>query len=56
VVIGEPISSGHFSQRAAIHAAMASLLARVSDRYGEDVATRSEACQGIAMGPVFEEG
>jgi hypothetical protein len=56
VVIGEPIPSGRFSQRAAICAAMASLLARVNNGCDENVATSDDACHGIAMGPVSEEG
>jgi 1-acyl-sn-glycerol-3-phosphate acyltransferase len=47
VVIGEPIPSGQFNQRAAIHAAMASLLARVNNHH-DDVATSDEARHGIA--------
>jgi 1-acyl-sn-glycerol-3-phosphate acyltransferase len=42
VVIGEPISSGQFSQRAAIHAAMASLLARVNNPHDEALTTSNQ--------------
>jgi hypothetical protein len=51
VAIGEPIATGHFSQRAAIHAAMASLLARVNGRHDENATTSDETCPGIGMGP-----
>jgi Acyltransferase len=51
VLIGEPIASGHFSQRAAIHAAMASLLARINDGYDESLTTSDEAYHGLAAGP-----
>src|SRR5262245_32676179 len=42
VVIGEPISLGQFSHRAAIHAAMASLLARVNNRHDETLTTSDQ--------------
>src|SRR5262249_233801 len=37
VAIGEPISSGHLALRAALHAAMASLLPRVDNRHAASV-------------------
>ena len=48
VVIGEPISSGQFSQRAAIHAAMASLLARVSNPHDENLTTSNQTYHELA--------
>lgn len=51
VAIGEPISSGHFSQRAAIHAAMASLLARVDNRDDENPMTSDETHYGLVIAP-----
>src|SRR5262245_46961932 len=53
VVIGEPISSGTSGQRGAIHAAMASLLARVNNRHGGSPATSDETCHGLGMGPAI---
>src|SRR5262245_40274290 len=49
VMIGEPISSGHFTQRAAVRAAMAALLARVDDRYDANLATADGTCVGPAI-------
>jgi hypothetical protein len=51
VVIGEPISSERFTQRTAIHAAMASLLATVNSRHDESVAASEETYRELAMGP-----
>jgi hypothetical protein len=48
VVIGEPISSGQSSQRAAIHAAMASLLARLDTPNGEDLTTSTQIFHELA--------
>ena len=42
VVIGAPVSSGQFSHRTAIHAAMASLLVRVNDAHDEDLTTSNQ--------------
>ena len=53
VVIGEPISSGTSGQRGAIHAAMASLLARVNNRRDGSLATSDETCHGLGMGPAI---
>jgi Acyltransferase len=50
VVIGEPITSRRFSQREAIHAAMASLLARVNKRDDESLTTSDETYHGLAIG------
>lgn len=48
VLIGEPISSGQFSQRAAIHAAMASLLARVNNPHDADLTTSNQINHELA--------
>lgn len=48
VVIGEAISSGPFSQRAAIRAAMASLLARASNPHDEDLARSDQIYHELA--------
>jgi hypothetical protein len=48
VVIGKPISSRQFGQRAAIHAAMASLLARVGNRHEESLTTSEQAYHQLA--------
>jgi hypothetical protein len=50
VAIGKPISSGHFNQRAAIHAAIAPLLASVNNRHDENVTTCNEAYRELAIG------
>jgi acyltransferase-like protein len=42
VVIGEPISSGQFRHRAAIHAAMASLLVRVNNPHDDHLTTSNQ--------------
>jgi hypothetical protein len=46
VVIGESISSGHSGRRAAIHAAMASLLTRTKNRHDESLTTRAPKSSG----------
>jgi hypothetical protein len=51
VVIGEPISSERFTQRAAIHAAMASLLAIVNSRHDENLTACEEPYRELAIGP-----
>jgi len=48
VVIGEPISAGQCSQRSAIHAAMASLLARVNDPRDEGLMTDNQVYHELA--------
>jgi hypothetical protein len=48
VLIGEPISSGQFSQPAAIRAAMASLLARVSNPLDKDLTTSNQVYHELA--------
>jgi hypothetical protein len=48
VVIGEPISSGQFSRRAAIRAAMASLLARAGNPHHEDLTTGNQIYHELA--------
>jgi ribosomal protein L18E len=48
VVIGEPISSGQSSQRVAIRAAMASLLARLDTPHGEDLTTSTQIFHELA--------
>jgi Acyltransferase len=48
VVIGEPISSGQRSQRSAIHAAMASLLASVNDPRDEGLMTDNQVYHELA--------
>ena len=48
VAIGKPISSGQFSQRAALHAAMASLLARASCPHDEDLTTSNQVYHELA--------
>jgi hypothetical protein len=48
VVIGKPIASAPFSQRAAIHAAMASLLARVTNPHGENLTTSHQIHHDLA--------
>jgi 1-acyl-sn-glycerol-3-phosphate acyltransferase len=48
VVVGEPISSGQFSQRAAIQAAMASLLARLNNPDDEDLTTSNRTYHELA--------
>src|SRR5262245_36454342 len=47
VVVGEPVS-GRFSQRAAIHAAMASLLARANNRHNENLTTSDQTYHELA--------
>jgi hypothetical protein len=47
VVVGEPVS-GRFSQRAAIHAAMDSLLARANNRHNENLATSDQTHHELA--------
>jgi acyltransferase-like protein len=56
VVIGEPVASGRFSQRAAIHAAVASLLARVANRDSETLSASDETYHGIALGSAVGTG
>src|SRR5262245_21996102 len=51
VVIGEPISPGQVNQRAVIHAAMASLLARVNTPDDGTLAPSDETHHAIAIGP-----
>jgi hypothetical protein len=55
VVIGEPISSGQFGQWAAIHAAMASLLARVSspDEKPQDKQSNLSHARHERVGPLL---
>jgi hypothetical protein len=48
VVIGEPISSRQCSQRSAIHAAMASLLARVNVPHDEGLMTDNQVYHELA--------
>jgi 1-acyl-sn-glycerol-3-phosphate acyltransferase len=48
VVIGEPIAAGRVGQRAAVHAAMASLLAQVSNRHEESLTTSEQAYHQLA--------
>jgi hypothetical protein len=50
VVIGEPISPGHFSQQAAIQA-MASLLAHGNKRHAGNLPKTDEAYHGLPTGP-----
>jgi hypothetical protein len=48
VVIGKPISSGHFGQRAAIHAAIASLLARIDKIQDKNLTTSNQTYRELA--------
>ena len=52
VVIAEAISPGRFRQRAAIHAAVVSLLTRTKDRLDENLTASDETYHGPATGPV----
>jgi hypothetical protein len=57
VMIGEPISSGHLTLRAAIHAAMASLLACINIRHtvGNEAYPELAAVRSVSLCPSAEQ-